>query len=62
MTKNENIQMSIEMAEKKLKSIDSNISQLRAKIGGLEAQIAANEKKKEKIRFFLTKSQKTIQD
>lgn len=60
-TKRENLQIQIQQAEAKRRAVLENTEQLKAKRSQIDIQIEANNRKVERLNFFLEKTKKTLE-
>lgn len=60
-TKRENLQIQIQQAEVKRRAVLENTEQLKAKRSQIDIQIEANNRKVERLNFFLEKTKKTLE-
>lgn len=61
MSRIDNLKLSYQQAQNKKLAIEANSHQLKIKKANIERQLLANEKKIEKLNFFLEKTEKTLQ-
>lgn len=61
MSRIDNLKLSYQQAQNKKLAIEANSQQLRIKRANIDKQLQANEKKIEKLNFFLEKTEQTLQ-